>query len=575
MNLDSPTSHKKFTSKTLWILALLGFLAFFAIQILPMFFSNDPEMNFQTTVIEKDQARQTAEQFAINTLDMQKDNLTQFIVTYQSDSNLYGYLSREKLAESYVEQYEQQFPYDVFRVHFNNPSENMSVLNVDIHMTTGKVVGFETVDSFSLNQKDIMLQNNPEQVSTLLIREGSLTLEKKQELAIPYLSALGFNAADLNVTSGEEDLGLTYTVPNLAIGESQAEVKLNYEYGKVISLHPAFSVPTTYTDYISNQTTLANWLTYAGYFLFTFVLSILAIVYSAKTRMYTSFRRGIFLMIFYFAVIMITTFNMMPVFEAEGITAEALTVGLVIQLIVTLMNAAGLYFSLVGGDGLWRKQDINIWPRAKEIGYGRHVLQSMSDGYAWAFILLGVQSLLFLVLENTLHSWSTTDASQSTYNMVYPWLFPILAWTAGISEEAIYRLFGIAMLKKIVKNTVVASIITTLIWALGHTLYPIYPVFTRPIELLFIGLLFSFIFIRYGFITAVFAHVIFDSILMGLSLIFMADAINISAGIFYIVLPIIVAFVIDKFNPKEKEREKEPLYKAPSTPTAPHPEEMI
>jgi len=105
--------------------------------------------------------------------------------------------------------------------------------------------------------------------------------------------------------------------------------------------------------------------------------------------------------------------------------------------------------------------------------------------------------------------------------MRYAWLLPIVAWLAGISEEAIYRLFGITMLKKIVRNTFVACLITTLIWALGHTLYPIYPISTRPIELTVIGLLFSYIFLRYGFITAMFSHVVFDSILMGATLIWL------------------------------------------------------
>ncbi|MGN5699131.1 hypothetical protein ABUK32_22020, partial [Xanthomonas citri pv. mangiferaeindicae] len=67
----------------------------------------------------------------------------------------------------------------------------------------------------------------------------------------------------------------------------------------------------------------------------------------------------------------------------------------------------------------------------------------------------------------------------------------------------------------------------------------------------------------HGFIAVVFAHVIFDSLLMGLSLIFMGDVLNISAGLFWIVLPAIVGYVIYKMNPKQKEK---PYV------TTPHPE---
>ncbi|MNM79958.1 Sporulation-killing factor biosynthesis protein SkfC [compost metagenome] len=137
--------------------------------------------------------------------------------------------------------------------------------------------------------------------------------------------------------------------------------------------------------------------------------------------------------------------------------------------------------------------------------------------------------------------------------MVYPWLFPLVAWTAGIGEEAVYRLFGIPMLKKIFRSTWIASLISSLIWAFGHTLYPIYPVISRPIELAFIGLIFSFIFLRSGFITVLFAHVIFDSVLMGLSLMIMGDIGNILTGIVYILLPAIVGSLIYVFKRRKPE----------------------
>ncbi|MGV2805987.1 CPBP family intramembrane metalloprotease, partial [Clostridium perfringens] len=158
--------------------------------------------------------------------------------------------------------------------------------------------------------------------------------------------------------------------------------------------------------------------------------------------------------------------------------------------------------------------------------------------------LLGVQSIIFIVLGLTLNTWSTTDATLSPYNMLYPWLFPLMAWLAGISEEAVYRLFGIKLVKKIVRKTFVASLITSLIWALGHTLYPIYPVISRPIELVIIGLLFSYIFLKYGYLAAMFSHVIFNSILMGISLILLKDTTNLLIGAFYMVLPALVAYAI-------------------------------
>ncbi|MFC7559300.1 type II CAAX prenyl endopeptidase Rce1 family protein [Paenibacillus farraposensis] len=102
------------------------------------------------------------------------------------------------------------------------------------------------------------------------------------------------------------------------------------------------------------------------------------------------------------------------------------------------------------------------------------------------------------------------------------------------------------------RSTFVASLITTLIWALGHTLYPIYPVFSRPIELTFLGLLFSFVFLRYGFIAAMFSHVIFDSILMSFSVMSLGNTVNLIAGLFWIVLPALVGYMFYWFSPKNR-----------------------
>lgn len=407
--------------------------------------------------------------------------------------------------------------------------------------------------STSYTQADI---STDEQARSRLVRaaEGDMTLEAKEQAATAWVKRFGFKPSDLKLATTAGEGGLKYTVDDKKIGSSVLTLAFTFEDGDVRSFTQSFSAPSSYTDYVKKQTYWANWMTYAGYALLSLVLGILAIVYASLTRRHTSFVRGIVLSIVYFAASMAGTFNMLPILQAEAGGQGALIFLMILQVVVSFVMAVAIYFSLVGGDGLMSKVGLNAWPRAKEPGYGLYVLRSMYVGYLWAFILLGVQSILFFVLERTLHTFSTTDATQSPYNMAYPWLLPIMAWMAGIGEEAVYRLFGIPMVKKMVRNTFVACLITTLIWALGHTLYPIYPVISRPIELTFLGLLFSFVFLRYGFIAAMFSHVIFDSILMGLSVMTLGDSVNLFAGIFWIVLPAVVAYIMYWFSPKKPNR---------------------
>ncbi|CAM3046803.1 type II CAAX endopeptidase family protein [Paenibacillus sediminis] len=554
MNPTGQPLTLRINHKRLGLLAAIGLVIFLFLQVFPSTASDTLEIQ-STKIISKEKAAEAAKTF----IQSHFDNITTLgkpIITYQSKSDLYGYLSKENLLKSYNKKFEKKVPYDVYRVRYTDVDQSGHYIDVDVHMTTGKVVGY-TIDSMkSEYSMNLIFNEKSEQRKQSVQRnlEGNLSLSDKESLAAPVLKEWGYSKQSLTLVTKDNEPGLVYTVPNSKIGNSQLELKFSFVDGEIRSFEPTFTVPASHTAYVKSETTKAKWMTFAGYAFLTFVLGILAIVYSIITRAHTSFKRGIFLTILYFVISMAGTYNMLPLLEGEGLTDGYLVFGILFQAVFTLFMCALLYFSLVGGNGLWKKEGLNPWPRAKEPGYGKYVLNSMIVGYEWAFILLGVQSIIYIILENTIHTWSTTDTSQSPYNMLYPWLFPTMAWLAGISEEATYRLFGIKMMKKIVKNTFLACLIPTIIWAFGHTLYPIYPVVSRPIELIIIGLLFSFIFLRYGFIAVMFAHVIFDSILMGYGLVTVGGTLNISVGIASIIIPAIVAYIIYLFNPAKKEK---------------------
>ncbi|WP_440112408.1 CPBP family intramembrane glutamic endopeptidase [Paenibacillus sp. QZ-Y1] len=548
--------------KRLGLLAAMGLILFFVFQIFPATSSQTTDIQ-STSFISKEKATQSARSFAASIADYTlPEDTGNTLVTYQTHSDIYGYMAKTKQLQTYNQKWEATYPYDVYRVRL--PDEDKGgYLNVDVHMRTGKVVGFKRELPSSLYTSiDAEKDKSKVNVSQRLA-EDHLSLTEKKQLAAGVLNEFGYNVPKLQLDTRDEEAGLKYTDNTKQVGDSKLELNFTFENGAVRSFDPVFSVPESHTTYVENQTRQANWMTYGGYALLTLVLGVLAIIYSILTRAHTSFKRGIILSLVYFLASVIGTLNMIPLLQAQGLSSFMLTFLMVMQVGITLVMSATIYLSLVAGDGMWRKIGLNPWPRAKEPGYGKYVLHSMYTGYLWALILLGVQSVLFFILERSIGTWSTTSADQSTYNMTYAWLFPIMAWMAGIGEETVYRLFGIRMMQKIVRNTFIACLIPTLIWALGHTLYPIYPVITRPIELMVIGLLFSLIMLRHGFIAVVFAHVIFDSLLMGLSLVFMGDALNMAAGLFWIVLPAIVGYVVYKFNPKQKEK---PYV------TTPHPE---
>lgn len=548
MNPVGQPLQQRVLSKRLIISGIIGLILFIMFQVAPQLIASSTEED--TTVISKAEARENAISFAAGKLGFAEAANDQWSVEYQTDSAFYGYMSREKLLEDYTKnKLDQRYPFDVFHVALNVSDEKDTHLSVDLNMYTGEVV------AFTRGAENVSAAASEE-------TETTLSLEQKEQLARPWLKDWGINPTKLQIEANEGNYGLVYTDSSLKVGESPLHYYFDFSKAEVSSFKAGFTAPDWHTSYVKDQTSLAQKLTLFGYGLPTLALGILALIYSILRRGHTSFKRGIFLSTAHFVIMMVSTYNMLP--ETSGDSAEAritAVIMFIIYALYSLLMSSLLYFSLVGGNGLWRKEEgMNPWPRAKEPGYGKYVLDSIRIGYLWAFVLLGVQTLMFIILSFTLHNWSTTDASQSPYNMRYAWLLPIVAWLAGLSEEAIYRLFGIPMLKKIVRNTFVACLITTLIWALGHTLYPIYPISSRPIELTVIGLLFSYIFLRYGFIAVMFSHVVFDSILMGATLIFMKESVNVGAGIFAIVMPLLVAYIVYRFNPPQKDKPIEPTH---------------
>ncbi|QSF44283.1 CPBP family intramembrane glutamic endopeptidase [Paenibacillus tianjinensis] len=570
-SVGQPLQQRPLTTRVI-LAGVLGLIVFIMFQVAPQLLTGSGQED--TTVISKTEARTKAAAFAAQQLGHSQTAQDEWMVSYQTDSSFYGYMSREKLLEDYSKKkLDQRYPFDVFHAVLYTSGTSDPLLAVDLNMYTGEVAAFalgaNANSGEGLNYGSIPAPGTSKGIYPADSENGGLTLEQKENLARPWLKLWGANPAKLQIEANTEGYGLVYSDSSVKVGESPLSYQFSFLDGDVSYFRAGFTAPAWHDTYVEDQTSLAKKLTLYGYGLPTLALGILALIFSILRRGHTSFVRGIFLSSVHFLIMMISTYNMLPESSADNAEARITSVVMfIIYALYSLLMSSLLYFSLVGGNGLWRQEEgLNPWPRAKEPGYGKYVLDSIRAGYVWALILLGVQTVMFIILSYTLHNWSTTDASQSPYNMRYAWLLPIVAWLAGLSEEAVYRLFGIRMLKKLVKNTFIASLITTLIWAFGHTLYPIYPVSSRPIELTVIGLLFSYIFLRYGFIAVMFAHVVFDSILMGATLIFMQESVNIGAGIVTIIMPFVVGYIVYRFNPPNKSGHPQP--KGPEEPFQP------
>lgn len=149
----------------------------------------------------------------------------------------------------------------------------------------------------------------------------------------------------------------------------------------------------------------------------------------------------------------------------------------------------------------------------------KEYLMSCLVGYLIPLIMLGYITG-FYVVGADYGVWSPTAISYTDLaSTALPWLYPLtIGLMASISEEFIFRMFAIPFLKRYLKSTFLAVLIPAVIWGFMHSSYPQQPFFIRGLELSVVGIMFGYVFLRFGIVSVLIAHYAFDALLMSLFL---------------------------------------------------------
>jgi membrane protease YdiL (CAAX protease family) len=177
------------------------------------------------------------------------------------------------------------------------------------------------------------------------------------------------------------------------------------------------------------------------------------------------------------------------------------------------------------------------------------VVPSVLVGYSLGFIFLGYVTVFYLLGEKFFNIWMPPRSAYSNIlGTCVPFLFPLTAaLMAAISEEFLFRLFSILFLKKHLKLMWLAVLIPSVVWALAHSTYPIFPVFMRGIELTVFGVVLGLVFLKYGLETVVIAHFVIDATLVGLPLLKSQNPYYVISGLMVILMalaPVPVAVAV-------------------------------
>jgi len=210
---------------------------------------------------------------------------------------------------------------------------------------------------------------------------------------------------------------------------------------------------------------------------------------------------------------------------------------LAVGVMVAVIYGVFILFTGASGDVLSRE----IYP--KSLGTLEQLLQgrvftrsfffSSVRGYALGFFFMGYLTLFYLIGQRYLGVFKPAEGPYSNLLGTYlPWLAPLsISLLAAVSEEFVSRLFSITFLKRYLKWTPAALVIPAVIWAFGHSSYPVFPVYVRGIELTIGGVIFGIFFLRFNIMTCIVAHYVLDAIFIGIPLLRSGNTYYIISGV--------------------------------------------
>jgi membrane protease YdiL (CAAX protease family) len=247
--------------------------------------------------------------------------------------------------------------------------------------------------------------------------------------------------------------------------------------------------------------------------------------------------------------------NQMPLQEFQYPTTDSYSAFVsrqLLQALISALAAGGLLFVLTAGaEPLYRE----MFPGKVSLGhlFGLRALRSKRFflgailGITLTGIFIAYQTAFYIVAYK-FGAWSPADVPYSDLlNTRFPWLFVLFGgFLPAVSEEFLFRMFGIPFLRKLVRSTAIAVILAGFIWGFGHAGYPQQPFYIRGVEVGIGGVALGLIMLRCGILPTLVWHYSVDAmysamlLLRSQSLYFKLSGAA-SAGI--IVVPVFVALI--------------------------------
>ncbi|MBP7088477.1 MAG: CPBP family intramembrane metalloprotease [Candidatus Omnitrophica bacterium] len=186
------------------------------------------------------------------------------------------------------------------------------------------------------------------------------------------------------------------------------------------------------------------------------------------------------------------------------------------------------------------------------------VILTLLKGYCLGFLCLGYLTLFYLLGGKFFSIWMPLKPEYSNVlGTLLPVLFPFtLALVAAVYEEFSYRLFATSFLRKFISLSWIAVLFPALLWGLGHSVYLVFPIYVRAIELTILGIILGLVFIKYGLKVVIIAHFTVNVILAVMPFLISYNSHFLISGIIVMIIVFILPAPIITFLAKKLNEAK-------------------
>jgi membrane protease YdiL (CAAX protease family) len=290
-------------------------------------------------------------------------------------------------------------------------------------------------------------------------------------------------------------------------------------------------------------------------FMVALLVGLIAVIVMRVRRQDIRWRRAAVVGMIGMALSFLSHLNQMPLQEFEYPTTDSYSSFMMRQLlngVISALGAGGLLFVLTAGaEAVYRemfpeKISLGNLFRAGGLRTKRFFLGACL-GITLCAIFITYQTAFYIVAYR-FGAWSPADVPYSDLlNTRFPWLFVLFGgFLPAVSEEFMFRMFGIPFLRKLLRSLPVAVVLAGFIWGFGHAAYPQQPFYIRGVEVGIGGVALGLIMLRWGILPTLVWHYSVDAmysamlLLRSQSLYFKLSGAA-SAG--FVVLPAVLALV--------------------------------